>query len=240
MMQAMIFLPLILAASVVSFAGAMSLHVTEKTNAICRKGLLNTEAHAIEKLEALRSLNPTARILRGADKVSKLTMVIPFYGQLTAVSLQEARIIFHMVQLGIIRSANLEMKNNLLRTTQDLRQVNDFGIQNFVKSEVVNSPTLAVDARPKENLTPDYQPKIDFAELMTTQLKWTLQLEKMFPAWLVDLLNDQKLRTQDFNLTLTCASSTQKKENNQWQPSLTEKTQNQYAIIKAKQLLSWY
>lgn len=236
MIQMVFLMPIILSAAVVAFAGAMSIHITEKTNQICRTGLLSAEAHMIKQFNYLTSLNPTARILRNADRTAKLTIAIPIYGQVSAVSVTEARIIFHALQIGIIQSTNLGLKSDLLKTKIDLNRSVDFAMSSFVKSEIVLSPTLAVEASPRMNLTPDYKAKLKFDEMMTSQIKWTVQLEKMLPQWLIDFLNDQKIQVQNFDLNLSCASSAQKKENDQWQPSLLEKTQNQYSIIKVKQL----
>ena len=241
----LVLLPLILSGALVAFAGAMTIQITEKTNLICRQGLISAEAHIISRMNNLIKLNPTAQLLRHADKAAKLAMGVPIYGVINEISVEEARTIFHGVQLGMIAAANLEMRSALLLTKF---QLNSALPNNLIQTEIVFSPTLAVEAKPRSNLTPDYQPKKDFGDLMLSQVKWTIRVDQFLPNWLLRFLNSHQIEIKNLDLHLSCSSTAQKTvfetssvedvktKGSQWQAGLVEKDQMQLLIIKAKQL----
>ncbi len=240
MIQMLLLIPIILSTAVVGFAGAMTIHITEKTNFICRQGLLHSEMDLIKKLNDLVALNPTAEILRAANTASKLSLMIPIYGEISEASVQTARAVFHTLQIGLIQSANLEIKSNLLKAKLQIENTSDFGIRNLVKAQILNSPRLAVDAKPKTSLTPDYLPKLNFEELSTSRIQWSIALERMLPRWLSDYLESKNFQSRSLDFTLSCAGSAARNKGDKWQAALSDKTSLQYTAIRAKQLLSLF
>ncbi len=233
----LILLPLILSGAAVAFVGAMSIRITEKTNLICREGLLEAETQILQRMNQLRNLNPAARLLRNANTVSKMSLAIPFYGVVNEMSVQEVRALFHAAQLNLIYLANFEMRKSLVQTQKKLNS--SLGYSHTVQSDLINVPTLAVQAEPKFNLTPDYNPKEDFADLMLSQIQWSVQVSHFLPEWLTRYLNTHEIQVQNLSLKLSCSSNVQKKDS-QWQASLVEKNRAQSLAIKAKQLLNSY
>ncbi len=241
----LVLLPILLTGATLALAGALCLRYTEKTNLICRQGLIEAETHILSKMDQLIRLNPSARILRNLDQASKVTMFIPIYGAISRMGIQEARAIFHSVQLNIIKSANIEMKRELLKTKLKLNAALSINSAGLIQSDIVNSPSLAIFARPKLNLTPDYYSKTNFAELMLSQIQWHLRIQSLLPTWMIQLLSAPHFQAKNLSLTLKCASTAQRKTNeilqpiskeSSWQASLIEKTSVESQTIRVKQL----
>ncbi len=247
----LVLLPLILSIAAVALAGALSIHFTEKTNFICRQGVLNAENQMLSSLKKLMSLNPMAKTLRQMNHASKLTLIIPIYGQLGAMSIQEARVLFHSLQLKIIHTANFQMMSSLNLTKSQIKSSFQFfsspTTTEWIHSEILNSPSLAVEARPRDSLTPDYVPKKNFTELMLSQIKWKVQISKLLPQWLTNFLRDPQIFPQDYLLNLSCAGSLDpavtktkfedfQETGTQWLAGLSEKNRVQTEIIRVKQL----
>ncbi len=238
----LILMPMILAIAAVAVSGALSIRAAEKTEMICREGVLQAQTHMLSSYEKLISLNPIAKMLRAADKASKLSLVIPFYGVISAASVQEARMIFHSVQLSLITSANLRMKADLLTLKLQLAKSLGFESYGFLDSEILNSPLLAVEAKPQGNLTPDYFAQKDFADLQLIQMSWMIRLGQLLPDFLIDLLSSKNSSAAKLTMNLKCASSVQRNQTQEdkWQATLIEKNKYDSQTIKARQLLSWF
>jgi hypothetical protein len=238
----LILMPLILAICAVAFAGALSIRATEKTEFICRQGALEAQNNMLESYQKLITLNPAARMLRAADKASKVSLVIPFYGALSSVSLQVARSIFHSVQLGIITAANLRLTKDLLNLKLNLAKSLGLSSYGFVQAEIVNSPRLAVEAKPPMDLTPDYFAKKDFEDLQLIQFKWTIRIDQLLPDFLIRLISTQSDSPARLEMKLKCASSVQKKQSvgDEWQATLVDKNNFESQIIKVKQALNLF
>ena len=248
----LIFLPFILTAIAVGFAGAMSVHITEKTNMICRQGLLDAESHMLNTMNQLISLNLTARSLRNMDRSAKLTMFIPFYGAITAMSIQETRLIFRSIQQKLIQRANLDMKRELAQISFKINSAFPDIRGHIIQSELLNIPKLSLTASPRFNLTPDYQPSENFKELMLAQIKWRISIHRFLPSWLIRLVGGPEYYPHQFDLNLKCASVPQKELTSKikpqtskmresiWQASLTEKDSAETSTIRAKQLLNLF
>lgn len=237
----LILMPLFLVLFAVAFAGAMSIRATEKTQFICREGVIKAQNNMLESYKKLVLLNPAARMLRLADKAAKVSLVIPFYGPLSSVSLQVARSIFHSVQLGIIGAANLRLKKDLLSLKLDLSQAFGPSSGRFIQVEIVNSPSLAVEARPPMDLTPDYFAKKDIADLQLIQFKWTILIGRLLPDFLIRLMGTQNESYAGLEMKLKCASSVQKyQKEGEWSASLVEKSNFETQVIKVKQALNLF
>jgi len=240
----LILMPIFLVLFAIATAGALSIRATEKTKLICRQSVLAAQTKMLRKYDQLISLNPYARLLRAANKASKLSLVIPFYGAASAISVTEARLILNSMQKSIISSANFEMEKDLFDLKLKLAQSLGFSAYGFVQSEILNSPFLAVEAKPKMSLTPDYIAKNDFEDLQLTQIRWTIRLSQLLPSWLRHILNLDHAQSQNLELKLMCASSAKRRHlsaslnsegGSQWESSLIEKTAIESQMIKAKQ-----
>jgi hypothetical protein len=198
----------------------------------CRTRLMRAESERLLVMQELMSLNPEARKLRAQEKYAmKAVRAARLTGNPQAIAAAEAahgvvlalQLALSTKQKSLLLKANLEARISLSRlksaikteTNKDEQTYSSIG-KSVIGDMSEEREVLAVEAKPSDSLTPDYEPAPNFEERERMRLTWKFWPARLLPDW----LSYAEPYLRDFFIDGQCSSTAEKKGNNQWRSRL--------------------
>lgn len=183
-------LPFLISLMVLLAALSLSLSRISQSQHLCRQQLLDLQFELKQLTEELVALNPQAQQLREARKIARQALrlaiksaqpkaIAAASAAYSAVQAQETQL--HLQQQQILLQARLLRWRRLRGVITQLGQVQ--GVQS-VRQDLRVLPGLALKPHPAGDRIPDYRPASGFPRQQSATLRWSVNLQKIYPSWI--------------------------------------------------------
>jgi hypothetical protein len=215
----LVLLPLLVSVLAAIAGAALLLRADAHLKHECRVSVLNSQRTVAEKLRQLMSMNPEATALREEYLAAKAEVAAaegyplllpPALAHLELV--ETARTAFSIRQRALLVQGAIESSAAPMKAKMAVvKGLSEEAHANGVTPPPVRSSTrrghFDVEATPKFDQTPDYNPSQKFTDMQTVDVDVKADVGPLLPAWLRNLLPNGQLE-----ISSHCQATIQKQE----------------------------